>query len=118
MIPTPNPYAPFMLGLPEVEVPVDGLIGHLVGGNGVQVVFFRAEKAVDLPEHAHCAQWGTVVTGRLTARMDGLVQSYSPGDRYFIRAGQPHAVRFEAGTCVIDVFDDPARYRVKRPPSP
>ena len=115
MISIPNPFAAFMLALPEVEVPVPGLVGRLVSGAGVQVVFFRAETAVDLPEHAHCAQWGTVIAGRLTARTEGMLRSYNPGDRYFIREGLPHAVRFEAGTCVIDVFDDPARYRVKRP---
>jgi quercetin dioxygenase-like cupin family protein len=54
-----------------------------------------------------------VVSGTLHLTVDGAQNTYGPGETYDIPAGSEHAARLEAGTCVIDVFQDPDRYRAR-----
>ena len=42
--------------------------------------------------------------------VDGEAGTYGPGDTYDIPAGAEHSARLEAGTSVIDVFQEPDRY--------
>ncbi len=72
--------------------------------------FFTAAEESEVPAHAHGAQWGIVVTGRLHLTVDDEVETYEPGDTYDIPSGAEHSARLEAGTSVIDVFQDPDRY--------
>jgi len=53
------------------------------------------------------------LTGRLHLTVDGETDTYEPGETYDIGAGEEHSARLEAGTCVIDVFQDPDRYSPK-----
>jgi len=39
---------------------------------------------------------------------------YSPGDHYFIPEGVIHSATFLTKVYVIDVFDDPQRYKIKK----
>lgn len=78
-----------------------------------QAVFFRAEKDFEVPPHAHGAQWGIVVSGNLELIIEGETATYEPGQTYSIGAGETHSARLGAGTCVIDVFQDPDRYEAK-----
>jgi len=77
------------------------------------VAFFRAVEEVEVPPHAHGGQWGIVVTGRLQLTVDGEATTYEPGETYEIPSGSEHSARLEAGTSLIDVFQDPDRYRPK-----
>lgn len=108
-----NPYADWIRDLPQVDTPFTGLDGRLLSGPDGQTVFFRAEEELEVPPHAHGAQWGIVVTGRLHLTVGGETNTYEPGDTYDISAGEEHAARLEAGTCVIDVFQEPDRYSPK-----
>lgn len=108
-----NPYAGWIQSLPEVDTPFTGLEGRLMASPDGQTVFFRAKEEFEVPPHAHGAQWGIVVTGRLHLTIDGELTTYEPGETYDIPAGAEHAARLEAGTCVIDVFQDPDRYAAK-----
>lgn len=108
-----NPYADWILGLPQVDTPFEGLEGRMIAGPHGQTVFFTAEEDFEVPAHAHGAQWGVVVAGRLHLTVDGEVNTYGPGETYDIPAGAEHSARLEAGTSVIDVFQDPDRYRAK-----
>jgi len=56
-----------------------------------------------------------VVTGRAKLTVDGETAIYEPGDTYNIPSGAEHSARREAGTNVIDVFQDPDRYTPKLP---
>ena len=85
----------------------------MISGSDGQAVFFRAAERIEVPPHAHDAQWGTVVTGSLHLTIDGEQADYAPGDTYDIPAGAEHSAILEAGTCVIDVFKDPDRYSPK-----
>jgi quercetin dioxygenase-like cupin family protein len=53
------------------------------------------------------------VSSRLHLTIDGEPTTYEPGETYDIPAGAEHSAIFEAGTCVIDVFQDPDRYSPK-----
>lgn len=108
-----NPYAGWIQSLPEVDTPFTGLEGRLMASPHGQTVFFRATEEFQVPPHSHGAQWGIVVTGRLHLTIDGESKTYEPGETYDIPAGAEHSARLEAGTCVIDVFQDPDRYAAK-----
>jgi len=99
--------------LPEVDTPFTGLEGWLLSGPDGQAVFFRAAEDFEVPSHAHGAQWGIVVTGRLHLTVSGEAGTYEPGDTYDVPAGAEHSAMLEAGTHVIDVFQDPDRYSPK-----
>jgi quercetin dioxygenase-like cupin family protein len=45
--------------------------------------------------------------------VDGEPGTYEPGETYEIPSGAEHSARLEAGTSVIDVFQDPDRYSPK-----
>jgi quercetin dioxygenase-like cupin family protein len=99
--------------VPEVDTPFTGLEGRLLASPHGQAVFFSAAEEFEVPPHAHGAQWGIVVTGRLHLTVDGEPGIYEPGETYEIPPGAEHSARFEAGTSVIDVFQDPDRYAPK-----
>ncbi|WP_257883658.1 cupin domain-containing protein [Roseobacter insulae] len=63
--------------------------------------------------HAHGAQWGTVVEGGIEFTIGGEVRVYRQGDSYSIHSGVEHGAMIEAGTRVIDVFEEFDRYAIK-----
>lgn len=108
-----NPFPEWIEAFPEVDTPFSGLEGRLLAGPHGQAIFFRAEEDFEVPPHAHGAQWGIVVTGDLELTVEGETRTCGPGDTYSIGAGETHSARLGAGTCVIDVFQDPDRYGPK-----
>jgi quercetin dioxygenase-like cupin family protein len=108
-----DPFPDWMNDLPEPDTTFAGLEGRLLSGPHGQAVFFRATEEFEVPPHAHGAQWGIVVIGRLHLTVDGEPGTYGPGDTYDIPAGAEHSARLEAGTSLIDFFQDPERYKPK-----
>ncbi len=109
-----DPFAAWMENLPEVNTPFTGLEGRLIAGPHGQTVFFRADEELEVPPHAHeGGQWGVVVTGRMRLTVDGEEEVYEPGGTYNVPSNARHSALLEAGTAVIDVFEDPNRYEVK-----
>lgn len=109
-----DPLYPEMIScLPEIEIPIPGVRGWLLQGEHHQVVFFEIEAGTQIPPHSHCAQWGLMVKGKISLTIGGQTRVYGKGGRYFIPAGVVHAATFPSRVRVIDVFDDPARYRPK-----
>jgi quercetin dioxygenase-like cupin family protein len=108
-----NPYARWIQDLPQVDTPFEGLEGRMISGPDGQAVFFRAAERFGVPPHSHGAQWGVVVSGLLHLTVDGEEATYEPGETYDIPGGAEHSAILEAGTCVIDVFQDPDRYSPK-----
>jgi len=107
------PYPEMISGLPEIEVPIPGVRGWLLQGERHQVVFFEIEAGAQIPPHSHCAQWGLMVKGKISLTIGRETRLYGKGDWYFIPAGEVHAATFPSRVNVIDVFDDPARYKPK-----
>jgi quercetin dioxygenase-like cupin family protein len=66
---------------------------------------------VSVPEHAHAAQVGIVLEGRIDLTLEGVERTYGKGDRYYIPAGSKHGARIHAGYADITYFDEPGRYR-------
>lgn len=108
-----DPFPAWMQDVPRVDTPFTGLEGRLLASPHGQAVFFTAAEEFEVPAHAHGAQWGIVVTGRLHLTVDGEAETYEPGNTYDIPSGAEHSARLEAGTSVIDVFQDPDRYDPK-----
>jgi quercetin dioxygenase-like cupin family protein len=106
-----TPFPEFIRKLPEVEIAVPGIRGWLLQGAKGQAVFFDIGPGVRVPVHSHCAQWGIVVEGEMSLTIAGRVRTYRKGDWYAIAAGEEHAAEFITRVNVIDVFEDPARYK-------
>ncbi len=109
------PYPEFIQAFPSLDVPFpdDVVETAVIRSDQGLVAFFNFLKDMDLPPHAHGAQWGTVIEGELDFTIDGHTKTYRPGDSYSIPAGVTHGARIKAGTRVIDVFEEADRYPIK-----
>lgn len=108
-----TPYPEMINSLPEIDIHIDGIQGWLLQSKDKQVVFFEIEPVGNMPEHSHCSQWGIVVDGEMELTIDNQMKIYRKGDSYFIPSGVVHSANFPTKVMVIDVFDDPARYKTK-----
>lgn len=99
--------------LPEVDIPLDGMIAHLSQSETHQILFMEFEKDVDLPEHTHAAQMGVVLEGKIELLIDGEKRCFTKGDRYYIPEGVKHSGKIYAGYADITFFNEPNRYSVK-----
>jgi mannose-6-phosphate isomerase-like protein (cupin superfamily) len=106
-------YPEWILGLPEIDVPLEGVRGWLLQAAGRQAVFFDIEPIGEIPIHAHGAQFGVVLEGEMSLTIAGETRRCGPGDTYEIPAGTPHGAVFHSRVRVIDFFDEPARYSPK-----
>jgi quercetin dioxygenase-like cupin family protein len=99
--------------LPEADIPLHGVTAHLSQSESHQLVFMSFAEDVDLPEHAHAAQWGVVLEGEIELTIGGWTATYRKGDRYFMPAGVIHSGRIRAGFAAMDFFDQADRYHPK-----
>jgi len=104
--------------LPLANIPLDGATAYLSQAVSHQILFMEFADGVDLPEHAHGAQTGFVLEGRIDLVIDGQEFTFGKGDRYHIPAGVRHSGRIHAGYADITFFDEPSRYAVKKGPGP
>ena len=109
-----QPFPGWIGDLPQVDTPFEGLEGRLLSGDHGQTVFFRATRDLEVPPHSHGAQYGVVVAGRVELVVGGEVRTLGPGETYEIAAGEEHAARVEAGTALVEVFQEPDRYRARQ----
>ena len=109
-------FSAFIDALPGLDIPfpADVVQARAIGSPEGLVVFFTFLQDMDLPAHAHGAQWGTVIEGQLELTIGDETAIYRPGDSYTIPAGVMHSARITAGTQVIDVFEDADRYTLLR----
>lgn len=99
--------------LPEADIPLKGVKAYLSQAEGHQILFMEFSTDVELPEHAHAAQVGIVLEGRIDLVIDGQPHSYAKGDRYYIPAGVKHSGKIYAGYADMTFFAEPQRYRAK-----
>lgn len=100
--------------LPEADIPLDGIRAYLSQARDHQLIFMQFKKDVDLPEHAHAAQVGFVLNGKIDLIIDGIKREYKKGDIYYIPEGVTHSGKIFAGYADITFFNEPDRYGAKK----
>ena len=99
----------FIDALPVPESPVP-MTARIVPSEHVLTMFYSVPDDVEIPEHAHGAQWGVVLEGEMSMTIDGSEHVYRRGDTYYVPPGAVHLTRITAGYRGIDVFADARRY--------
>ncbi len=99
--------------LPEADIPLRGIKAYLSQSENHQIIFMEFEEDVELPEHAHAAQVGIVLEGKIDLMIGNEKRTYIKGDRYYIPEGVKHSGRIHAGYADVTFFDEPNRYRAK-----
>src|SRR5512145_1998493 len=97
--------------LPQADIPLKGIRAYLSQADGHQIIFMEFSQDIDLPEHAHAAQIGIVLEGRIDLVIGDQPRTYTKGDRYYIPEGVKHSGKIYAGYADITFFDEPNRYR-------
>ena len=100
--------------LPEADISIKGVKAYLSQSDDHQILFMQFTEDVELPEHAHGAQAGFVLEGRIDLVVEGERRTYIKGDRYFIPAGAKHSVKVYKGYADVTFFAEPARYSVAK----
>jgi quercetin dioxygenase-like cupin family protein len=103
----------FICNLPEVDIDLAGVSGHVLQGKRQQAVFLRFDEDVEVPEHSHRAQWELVLAGEVRLRVQERERIYRAGDSFFIPKGVLHGATVLAGYRAVIFFDEPERYRAK-----
>jgi quercetin dioxygenase-like cupin family protein len=99
--------------LPEAAMTLRGVKAYLAQGQTHQIIFMQISEDDDMPEHAHAAQVGIVLEGRIDLIIHGEKRTYRKGDRYYIPAGVRHSGKVYAGFAQVAFFNEPDRYRPK-----
>lgn len=97
--------------LPRANVPIEGVTAYLFQGENHQIVFMQFDRDVQVPLHAHGAQWAVVLDGEIDLTIGELERTYRMGDTYFIPAGVQHSARIGAGYTDVTLFEDRDRYK-------
>lgn len=103
----------FVTDNPEIDFPFEGVRGWLIASDRQQTVFVEFTEDVEVPEHTHADQWELVIAGKAELHRAGVTEVFSPGDNFFVPAGQPHSATVHKGYRALIVFDAPDRYRAK-----
>jgi quercetin dioxygenase-like cupin family protein len=109
----PGPFAPFIRALPMVDSPLASLRGWMLGNEGGLAMFYEIPDGVEVPEHAHGAQWGVVLEGSVEFTIGGETTTYRRGDTYYVGDGVAHSAVISPGFVGIDVFADADRYSAR-----
>jgi quercetin dioxygenase-like cupin family protein len=106
-------YPEIIRNLPEAEIPIAGVRGHLMQSEHGQLVFFDISETAEVPPHTHGAQWGVVLDGEMELTIGDETRLYRKGDTYLIPAGVTHSATFKTRCKILDLFADKDRYKVK-----
>jgi quercetin dioxygenase-like cupin family protein len=106
-----EPFPEFIRALPMVDSPLESLRGWMLRTEQGLAMFYEIPDGVDVPEHAHGAQWGVVLEGSVDFTIGGETRTYRKGDTYRVPEDVPHSATIHPGFVGIDVFADADRYR-------
>ena len=70
-----------------VDSPLASLRGWMLQTGQALAMFYEIPDGVDVPEHAHGAQWGVVLEGAVEFTIGGETTTYGAGDTYFVPDG-------------------------------
>jgi quercetin dioxygenase-like cupin family protein len=108
-----EPFPEFIRGLPAPDSPLEGLRAWLLRDERALAMFYELPDGVEVPAHAHGAQWGVVLEGSVEFTIGGETTTYRRGDTYFVPDGVEHAAVISPGYVGIDVFADADRYQAR-----
>ncbi len=97
--------------LPQADVPLSGAKAYLSQSENHQIVFWKFDEDVEVPEHFHEDQWGMVLEGKIDLVIEGVKRTYTKGDRVFIPKGAKHSAKIYAGYADISFFNERDRYK-------
>ncbi len=97
--------------LPKADIPIEGLISHLLQCANHQIVFMSFENDVEVPEHSHESQWGVVLEGEIELTINGKTNLFGKGDTYFIPNVVIHSAKIKAGYKDLTLFNQKDRYK-------
>jgi quercetin dioxygenase-like cupin family protein len=106
-------YPEMIYSLPQADIPFKGVKGWILQGAAQQLVFMEIEPIGEVTEHTHSAQFGMVLDGEMSLTIGGETKTCRKGDTYFIPEGIPHSAVFHSKVYVIDLFDEPSRYKAR-----
>lgn len=112
--PRPQPFPEFIRALPQVDSPLASLRGFMLKTDQALAMFYEIPDGVDVPEHAHGAQWGVVLEGSVDFTIGGETRTYRRGDTYYVPDSAAHSAVIHPGYVGIDVFADADRYTARR----
>jgi len=107
-------YPRMISSLPQADIAFRGVKGWILQGREKQLVFMEIEPIGEVTEHAHSAQFGMVLEGEMSLTIGGNTKRYRKGDTYYIPDGVSHSAVFHSKVYVVDLFDEPARYKQKK----
>ena len=107
-------YPDTITGLPEADIPFEGVRGWLSQSDDHQIVFFEIEAIGEVAEHFHGEQWGIVFEGEMDLTIGGVTKTFRNGDHYHIPSSVPHSAVFNTKTWLMDYFADRNRYLPKQ----
>jgi quercetin dioxygenase-like cupin family protein len=96
-----------------VDSPLESLRGWLLQGERALTMFYEIPDGVDVPEHAHGAQWGVVLEGSVEFMIGGETRTYRRGDTFYVPDSVAHSAVISPGYVGIDVFADADRYAAR-----
>lgn len=105
------PYPEFIKSLPQADLPMPGASGCILGAPEAQALFFSLPAGTEIPLHSHGDQWGIVVEGEMRFTIGQQTQIFTAGDSYYIPAGVEHGGVMLTDARIIEVFDDPERWK-------
>jgi quercetin dioxygenase-like cupin family protein len=108
-----EPFPEFIRALPMVDSPLAGLRGWMLQTDGALAMFYEIPDGVEVPEHAHGAQWGVVLEGTVEFTIGGQTRTYRRGETYYVPDSIPHRAVISPGFVGIDVFADADRYSAR-----
>ncbi len=98
---------------PSAAIPLEGVTSRLIQAGQQQFIFMAFDKDVEVPMHAHNAQWGVVLEGEMELTIDGNVRQLKKGDSYYIGKDVPHAAKIKKGYQDLTLFDQADRYQAQ-----
>ena len=112
---TDEQFPEFIRALPMVDSPLASLRGWMLRTEAGLAMFYEIPDGVEVPEHAHGAQWGVVLEGSVEFTIGGETRTYGRGDTYSIAGRRRRtAPSSRPGYVGIDVFADADRYQARR----
>ncbi len=101
----------FVTRLPALDLPFEGVWGHLLQAERHQVAFVAFDRDTVVPPHRHRAQWELVVEGEVRLTTPDGDATYSAGQSFHLPADVEHGATVRAGYRAVVIFDQADRYR-------